>query len=81
MLVFRHRLPGDYLVLDFSGHRQKLKDYFINEKIPKEQRDQIWVLASGPEIIWIPGYRESPGFFVREETKRILLITGKPAAV
>lgn len=78
MLVFRHRLPGDYLVLDFSGHRQKLKDYFINEKIPKEMRDQIWVLASGSEIIWIPGYRESPGFFVGEETERILLITGKP---
>ena len=77
MLVFRHRQPGDYLVLDRDGHRQKLKDFFINEKIPKEQRDQIWVLASGQEIIWIPGLRESPGFFVCEETAKLLLVTRK----
>ena len=37
-LCIRYRRPGDELVIDSRGKRQKLKSYFINEKVPKEKR-------------------------------------------
>ena len=73
-LEIRFREPGDYLVVDDSGHRQKLKSFFINEKIPAEQRSGILLVAAGKEILWIPGYRRGDSYRVKEETKKILQI-------
>ena len=73
-LQIRTRRPGDYLVVDRSGNRQKLKSYFINEKIPKEERDKLLLLADGSHILWVIGHRMSMAGQVRESTQRILEI-------
>ncbi len=71
----RHRKPGDYIVIDKEGRTQKLKQYFINAKIPREVRDSIWLVADGREIMWIVGYRKSQAYQVTDHTERILEIT------
>ena len=71
----RHREPGDFIVIDKEGRTQKLKQYFINEKIPQNIRDQIWLVADGHEIMWIVGYRQSQGYQITEKTKKILEIS------
>ena len=73
-LTVRNRQAGDYLIIDDAGHRKKLKDYFIEQKIPREQRDRIPLLASGSRIFWIFGYRISADAKVTADTKRVIRI-------
>ena len=73
-LSARFRRPGDYLTVDGTGSRQKLKSYFINEKVPREERDRKLLIADGDHIVWIPGMRMSSAYQVGNRTKRILKI-------
>lgn len=71
-LLLRKRAGGDYLTIDEKGHRKKLKEYFIEEKIPKEQRDKIWLLAEDAHVIWVVGGRISASYRIEENTRKIL---------
>lgn len=73
-LSLRNRQEGDYLVIDDKGSKKKLKDYFINEKIPKEERDSILLLADGNHVVWVIGYRISSYYKVTEETENIVCV-------
>lgn len=73
-LQIRNRRPGDYLVVTSKGGKKKLKDYLIDEKIPRLERDHLMLLASGQEILWIVGKRISEAYKITESTKRVLEI-------
>ncbi len=73
--VFRKRMEGDFLTIDEKGSHKKLKEYFIQEKIPAYKRNEVWVLADDNHIMWIPGYRISSYYKVNEYTERVLEIT------
>lgn len=73
-LLFRPRQSGDSIVIDKEGRRQKIKSYFINEKIPREIRDSTGLLSDSEQILWIVGYRTSSAFEVSGQTRRILEI-------
>ena len=66
----RHRQIGDYIVVDDKGSRKKLKKYFVDEKIPREIRDGIWVLADGRRIVWVVGLRIGEDVKIDSKTKR-----------
>jgi tRNA(Ile)-lysidine synthase len=72
--LVRKRQKGDYFVLDQDGHRKKLSDYMINEKIPARLRDRIPLLAKGSEVIWLVGGRISATGKVTKDTTRIMEI-------
>ena len=71
-LRLRRRESGDYLKIDAAGHTKKLKEHFVNEKIPAAKRDAIWLLATGSEILWVAGGRIGAGCKVGENTEKIL---------
>lgn len=73
-LVLRTRETGDYLTIDSALRKKSVKEYMINEKIPKMQRDSIYLLADGPHVLWIPGYRISQYYKVDESTNCILQV-------
>ena len=58
--------------LRHPSRSKKLKDYLIDRKIPVEERDQLWLLADGSEILWIIGDRISAAYKVKEQSSRIL---------
>ena len=70
----RHKEPGDYITIDRNGGTQSLKKYFTNAKIPREDRDKIWLAADGSHILWIIGYRQNQAYQITDKTKRILEI-------
>lgn len=72
--LLRNRHSGDFFYTDSLGHRKKLKEYFINEKIPSEQRQQMILLANESEIFWIIGGRISDTCRITDETNYILEI-------
>lgn len=76
-LILRHRQEGDYIIVDDKGSRKKLKDYLINEKIPKEKRDDLLLIADGSHIVWIVGYRISSYYKISESTSKIVKLTYK----
>lgn len=71
-LRVRRRADKDYLTIDGEGHTKKLSDYFTGEKIPKERRNQIWLLAEGTHILWVVGGRISADCRIDNHTKKIL---------
>lgn len=75
ILQIRRRKRGDYLIINASGGRKKIKDYFIDCKIPREIRDEIPLLCMGQEVLWVVGYRIGESWKVDAHTKEILEIT------
>lgn len=74
-ILIRSRKNGDKIKpLGLKGSK-KLKDIFIDLKVPKEERDDIPLVCSGNDILWIVGHKVSEDFKVEKRTKRILEIT------
>ncbi len=73
--LFRTRRAGDWFVMDSSGKHKKLKQYFIDKKIPKQAREELPLFADGSHIIWVMGERISEEYKVQETTQEILEVT------
>ncbi len=73
-VVLRTKRPGDYLTVNSRMGHKSLQDYFVNEKIPREKRSSIYLLAEGSHVIWIPGHRISEYYKVKEDTRTILQV-------
>lgn len=70
----RRMEPGDRMSPMGMKGRKKLKDIFIDAKVPGERRAQTPVLTAGREIIWVVGLRQSELFKVGGDTKQVLRI-------
>ena len=77
----RSRKAGDYLTVNRQGGRKKLKSYFTEEKIPVEEREQTALAVCGSEVLWVVGHRISEAYKVGKNTREILEITYKEAAL
>ena len=74
MLSYRHRRPGDFLVLA-GGGKKTVARCMIDDKIPRGEREQIPVLAEGNHVLWVVGGRISEYYKITDQTKTILQVT------
>ena len=73
-LCLRTREKGDrFHPLGMKGSK-KVKDYFIDLKIPLEQRERIPLLMDKDKVVWIVGYRIDQRFKVDKDTRAILKV-------
>ena len=77
-LYIRNKQDGDYIeVLGLNG-KKKIKDIFINEKIPSSQRDDYPLLVdSNNNILWIPNIKKSKYNVKKDEFCDIILTSHK----
>jgi tRNA(Ile)-lysidine synthase len=67
--------PGDsFMPLGMEG-RKKLKDFFIDLKIPRSERSKIPLVISGGDICWVAGWRIDERFKIGDKTKKSLKLT------
>ena len=71
MPVVRSRQTGDYITLA-DGRKKTVRRFMIDEKIPREQRDSVPLLADGSHVMWIIGYRISEYYKIGPDTVRVL---------
>jgi tRNA(Ile)-lysidine synthase len=71
-LTARNRMLGDHIIPCGMNGSKKIKDIFIDMKIPIEQRDKKLIIADENNILWIEDYRIHDDYKVSSSTKKIL---------
>ncbi len=75
-LLVRARLPGDRMApLGMNGSK-KLQDILVDGGVPYYLRDSLpLICAASGEIAWIPGYRISRGFALKDSSESCVRIS------
>lgn len=71
-LLMRGRATGDFFLPLGFGKKKKLQDFFVDEKIPRDERDAIPLIVQSGDIVWIAGHRLDERFRVDESTTEII---------
>ena len=74
-IVARNRRTGDKIKL--SGGSKKIKDLFIDIKIPKEDRSKVPIIADSQGILSVGNIRNSENYKIDSQTKEVLKISFK----
>ena len=73
-IIIRNRRDGDKIIpLGMNGSK-KIKDIFIDLKIPREERGNIPIVCFDDKIAWVVGLKTSQEYKVTNSTKKILKI-------
>ncbi|BDU49982.1 tRNA lysidine(34) synthetase TilS [Haliovirga abyssi] len=72
--VIRSRKNGDYFYPNGMNGKKKLKNFFIDMKIPKDERDNIIIILNENEIISVENLRYNKKYQITEETKYVVML-------
>ena len=81
-MVVRSRKMGDRMVVFKNGKSKKLKKYFIDMKISKEEREKIPLLAfkDSGDIIAILGHRVCEPYRMKKTSNKLLVVKYEKSA-
>jgi len=71
-MIIRNRQEGDRFQPYGMQGTKKIKDFFIDAKVPLCERDRIPMLVCGNEILWIIGFTTNERFKVHPQTQKCL---------
>jgi tRNA(Ile)-lysidine synthase len=70
-LTLRRWQKGDWFIPFGMKGRKKLSDFFADKKMSLIDKEQVWLLTSGDDIVWVVGHRVDARFAVTEKTKKV----------
>jgi len=73
-LILRRWEHGDRFIPLGMDKRKKISDFLVDIKVPLTDKENIWVLESNKEIIWLIGMRIDNRVRISEKTKNIFCI-------
>lgn len=74
-VVVRSRKPGDKIKL--TAGSKKIKDLFIDLKIPREERGRIPLIADEESVVCVGDYKSSEKYTIDSSTKEVLKVSFK----
>lgn len=74
-LTIRKWQKGDYFFPIGLNGKKKISKFFKDEKLSITAKENIWLLLSNDQIIWVIGHRLDERFKVTKTTNKILKIT------
>jgi tRNA(Ile)-lysidine synthase len=74
-LVLRHWKEGDsFQPFGMNGKSKKVSKLFKDEKLSLIDKENVWLLCSGTDIVWVIGIRQDDRFRITNTTKKLLKI-------
>jgi len=73
-LTLRRWENGDFFIPFGQRGKQKLSDFFINQKLSRFEKERVWLLCSGNDIAWVIGHRIDNRFRISAKTERVLTV-------
>ncbi|AMC11700.1 tRNA(Ile)-lysidine synthetase [Lutibacter profundi] len=73
-LILRKKRKGDYFYPIGLGGKKKISKFFKDQKLSLIDKENMWLLCSDNDIIWIVGKRLDDRFKVSKSTSTILKI-------
>jgi tRNA(Ile)-lysidine synthase len=73
-LSIRTRQAGDLFQPFGAPGKKKLKDFFIDQKIPPHLRSQIPLLCQNKTVLWVIGYRRGEIGRIKATTRHVLRV-------
>jgi len=73
-LVLRRWRRGDWFIPFGMNGKKKLSDYFSDAKYSLIEKENVWLLCSGEDIIWIVGERPDNRFCIKKNSNKVLIV-------
>ncbi|MBO5728435.1 MAG: tRNA lysidine(34) synthetase TilS [Paludibacteraceae bacterium] len=70
-LRLRRWQQGDWFIPFGMKGRKKLSDFFVDKKFSTSEKEQLWLLTSGDDIVWVVGHRVDARYAVTDKTKKV----------
>ena len=74
-LILRRWQQGDWFIPFGMKGRKKISDFFVDKKFSTIEKEQLWLLTSGDDIVWVVGHRVDARYAVTDKTQRVKIFT------
>ena len=71
-LLIRKWQQGDYFKPLGMNGLKKISDFFIDSKLSLPDKEIVWIVANGEQVVWIIGHRLDDRYKITDQTETVL---------